>query len=225
MARKSGTPAALAKKHQTKGGRPAVLSQERILDIARQIPARDLSMPTLARQLGVSATALYRHFESRDVLLAALEGRLAEEFEFRPADPAHWREWLVDAAMALYRFLVDNPVILVAPSWVHFASTGSRLLEAAHATLEGAGFDESSAAEAWGVVSGHAYLSARLLHDASAPIDPAALRVLKAALRDSDANEGPSWQAVVKRRGSIPPTELLAQSLRWLTSVLPEPRK
>jgi len=38
----------------------------------RKIPAADLSIRELARQVGVSANAPYRHFADRDALLAAL---------------------------------------------------------------------------------------------------------------------------------------------------------
>lgn len=225
MARNAGSAAAppRRKAQQPRGGRPAQLSRERILDVARQIPARELSMPVVARHLGVSATALYRHFESRDSLFVALGAQLAQKFDLRPPDPAGWREWLIDTGVALFRFLDDNPAILVAPSWAHIAGMGQRMLESAHATLEGAGFDAETSAEIWGVVSGQAYLGARLLNDARAPIDPAALRVVKEAWqRDTEAGI-PGWLAVAEARANTDPHQLLARSLRWLVHNLPAP--
>lgn len=200
----------------SRGGRPALLSRERILDVARHIPARELTMPVVARRLDVSAAALYRHFESRDALLAALGLELAEGFELRAADPAAWREWLLHASEALFRFLIDNPVILAAPDWVYVDGMGKRLLETAYATLEGAGFDTVTAVETWGVVAGHAYLGARLLHDVPAPDDATARRLAA----DHNAHR---WLALADARGTTDQRELLVHSLRWLVSILPAP--
>jgi AcrR family transcriptional regulator len=198
-----------------RGGRPAVLSRTRILEIARQIPARELTMPIVARRLDVSAAALYRHFESRDALLTALGAELASAFEVRAADAANWRGWLLDTSTALFRFLVDNPVILAASDWAHVDHMGRRLLDAVFATLEGAGFDTVSAIEVWGMVSGHAYLGARLLHDA-----PPARMPATSDARDAHAQR---WQALADARGTSDPHELLEHSLRWIVANLPEP--
>ncbi|WP_206675451.1 TetR family transcriptional regulator [Solimonas terrae] len=208
-----------------RGGRPAVLSRERILDVARQIPARELTMPIVARRLDVSAAALYRHFDSRDALLAALGARLAETFEVRAADPAHWREWLLETNIALFRFLVDNPVILAVPDWSYVESMGNRLLDAAYSTLENAGFDTVAAIETWGVVSGHAYLGARLLHDAPAQKDAVAPRAAIAAQREDATGERARLLAFTRARGTSDSHELLVHSLRWLVSILPEPAR
>lgn len=199
-----------------RGGRPALLSRELILDVARHIPARELTMPVVARRLNVSAPALYRHFESRSALLAALGAQLAESFELHPADPARWREWLLDTSEALFRFLIDNPVILAAPDWAYISGMTERLLEAAYATLEGAGFEAVDAMEIWGVVSGHAYLGARLLHDA-----PAANAATAAG---TDPGETiPRWLAITQLRATVDPQQQMIHSLRWLVSMLPEP--
>lgn len=199
-----------------RGGRPALLSRELILDAARQIPARELTMPVVARRLNVSAAALYRHFESRDALLAALGAQLADAFELRPADPARWRDWLLDTNVALFRFLIDNPVILAAPDWAYVSGMAQRLLEAAYATLEGAGFEPVDTMEIWGVVSGHAYLGARLIYEA-----PAADESI--ASGDDPADTIPRWLAITRLRAAVDPQQQLIDSLRWLVSMLPEP--
>lgn len=173
-------------------------------------------MPIVAKRLDVSAAALYRHFESRDALLAALGAQLAGSFELHPADPADWRNWLLETCESLFRFLVDNPVILAVPDWAYVESMGGRLLEAAYATLEGAGFDTVTAIETWGVVSGHAYLGARLLHDVPAQNNPA---ILRGATDDNTQR----WLAFAKARGTTDQHQLLVHSLRWLVSILPEP--
>ncbi|GAA5500776.1 hypothetical protein Dxin01_00501 [Deinococcus xinjiangensis] len=60
---------------------PAKLSAEPILDAAQQLLETEgldaLSMRSLAQRLGVRPSSLYRHFESREVLLRALGDRAA----------------------------------------------------------------------------------------------------------------------------------------------------
>lgn len=204
-----------------RGGRPPLISRERILEVARQIPARELTMPAVALRLGVSAPALYRHFESRDALLGALGSLLSEEFAIRPADPHRWREWLLDTAVDFYVFLAANPVILTVSGWSHVDRMGQPLLDAAYATLEGAGFDIVEATEIWGLVAGNAYLRARLLHDA--PADPEALRRAQTRIDSRHDGNARRWQDFVDARGTTDPRELLVHSVRWLVSTLPEP--
>ncbi|HKY91551.1 MAG TPA: helix-turn-helix domain-containing protein [Nevskiaceae bacterium] len=197
-------------------GRPPQISRERILDVARQIPARELTMHAVARRLGVSTPALYRHFESRDELLVALGARLSVKFALRPPDPKNWRAWLLDTGVDFYRFLVDNPVILSTSGWSHAAGMGEALLQAVHETLEGAGFGIVDATEIWALVGGQVYLRARLLHEAPAYGDPA---ILRSAAERLDLRS----RAYVAARGTADPNELLVHSLRWLVSTLPDP--
>lgn len=206
-----------------RGGRPALISRERILDAARQIPARELTMPAVALRLGVSAPALYRHFDSRDALLAALGAELSAEFKLIPANPQRWREWLMDTTLALYDFLADNPVILAVSGWAHVAGMAQPMLEAAFDTLEGAGFSTVEATEIWGQVSGQAYLRARLLHDAPAYGDPEVLQAASRSAGSLGGNNAARWQAYIDARGTTDPRELFVHSLRWLLSALPEP--
>lgn len=225
MSRNAATPVTgqQVARPRGRGGRPAILSRERILDVARQIPARELTMPMVARRLDVSAAALYRHFDSRDALLAALGAELAASFQWPAANAAAWREWLLDTTTALFRFFLDNPVILAVPDWTLVAGMAPRLLDAAHDTLEGAGFDSVNAVQIWGVVSGHAYLGARLLHDAPAQNDAAAVRAARDAIRSGAGGTSPRWLAAVESAASSDPREQLVQSLRWLVAILPEP--
>jgi AcrR family transcriptional regulator len=67
-----------------------------------------LSMPTVARRLGVGHSTLYRYVHDReDLLLAALDLAL-REFEWPPADLG-WRELLTSFSDAIWRFLQRYP--------------------------------------------------------------------------------------------------------------------
>lgn len=66
---------------------PKKISNEAILEHALQIVRADglaaLSMRELAASLGVQASSLYRHYQGREDLEAALAGRAAAELEAR----------------------------------------------------------------------------------------------------------------------------------------------
>lgn len=66
---------------------PAKLAPEQILDRAEELVAQNgaelLSMRTLAQSLGVRASSLYRHFDSRETLLRAIGDRAALTLQAR----------------------------------------------------------------------------------------------------------------------------------------------
>lgn len=205
-------------------GRPAVLTRERILDEARQVPARELTMPVVARRLGVNPAALYYHFDSRDALLAALGERLAVDFQLREPDPGRWREWLLDAATELHRFLLANPVILAVEDWSRVARIGLPLVENVLETLERAGFGTEEAWSAWSVVSNYAYSNARTLHDA--PRFRAAAATVSAEEQLSQAGRPlPRTLAAITLMSGRDAAQTFHGTLRWLIGILPEPGK
>jgi AcrR family transcriptional regulator len=67
-----------------------------------------LSMPTVARRLGVGHSTLYRYVHDRDDLLLAAFDLALREFEWPPADLG-WRELLTSFADAVWRFLQRYP--------------------------------------------------------------------------------------------------------------------
>ncbi len=81
-------------------------NREELLEVARQVIRErgvDTSLRDIARQAGVGIATLYRHFPSREELIAALVGdgirrlnaRAAELSENKPAGEA-LEEWLAD---------------------------------------------------------------------------------------------------------------------------------
>lgn len=79
----------------------------------------NLSMPTVARRLGVSHSTLYRYVHDRDDLLLAALDLALREFDWPAADPG-WRAAMISFADALWRFLERHPgmaeAVLMAPS-------------------------------------------------------------------------------------------------------------
>lgn len=136
-----------------RAGRPARLSREMVVAAAEEVVRREgvdaLTMRRVARELGSSTMALYRHVRDRDELLVLLLDRAAAELP-RPRLPREPHRRL----LALFKFLYDGldrspwvvPVLvkgdLMAPSVLW-------LMEEIIATFVAAGMTPEQAAEAY----------------------------------------------------------------------------
>jgi AcrR family transcriptional regulator len=136
--------------------------------------ADELSLREVARAVGVSATAVYRHFPDKNALLDALAaeglGRLAEA-QHQAADQAGGGEkGFVATGIAYVRFALDNPAlfrltfgataarnILEAPAHVPDAMAFLRENARAAAALYG-GDPHVIAVRAWSIAHGLATL-------------------------------------------------------------------
>ncbi|MFC7385617.1 TetR/AcrR family transcriptional regulator C-terminal domain-containing protein [Sphaerisporangium rhizosphaerae] len=96
-----------------RGGRPAVLSRERIVAAAVEILDAEgleaLTMRRLGTRLDVAAMSLYRHLPNRDALLTALVGHLFAEAVAEPVPAVPWTEALRLFALAYRRTLLAHP--------------------------------------------------------------------------------------------------------------------
>ncbi|MGI8715425.1 MAG: TetR/AcrR family transcriptional regulator [Solirubrobacteraceae bacterium] len=116
---------------QRRRGRPARLSREAIISAARLIVERDgidaLTMRLVARELGSSPMAIYRHVRDKDELLVLLLDRLAGEVP-RPRFARDPRRRVQQACRAMHDGLAEHGWVvdvlaqgdLIAPSilWV-----------------------------------------------------------------------------------------------------------
>lgn len=81
-------------------------------DIVRSDGFHDLTIRSLAAQLGVSPMSLYSHVRDKDDILDAVVDRLLAR-TWRPSAPEDdWEEWITQAADKLRRFLVRQPAAL-----------------------------------------------------------------------------------------------------------------
>ncbi|WP_341197429.1 TetR/AcrR family transcriptional regulator [Hyphomonas chukchiensis] len=84
------------------------------LKLLEQGSAETLSLREIAREIGVSATSIYRHFPDKDALLAALaaEGmaKLARE-QKAAAKGKDGKEAFAEMGRAYVRFAVSNPAL------------------------------------------------------------------------------------------------------------------
>jgi AcrR family transcriptional regulator len=110
-----------------RGGRPARLSRDAVVAAARTIIERDgieaLTMRRVARELGSSPMAIYRHVRDKDQLLVLVLDRLAAEVP-RPRLPREPRARLQEACRTMRDSLAEHPWVvevlaqgdLIAPS-------------------------------------------------------------------------------------------------------------
>lgn len=86
------------------------LSKDQIVETALALLQSEglaaLNMRALARRLGVRASALYRHFESKEVLLGAMSQKLFENAKADIADGLAPAEWLRMFGVELRRNLL-----------------------------------------------------------------------------------------------------------------------
>jgi AcrR family transcriptional regulator len=75
--------------------------------------AESLSLREIAREIGVSATAIYRHFPDKDSLLSALaaEGLAQLAREQKAAGKAGGKEGFTEMGRAYVRFAIRNPAL------------------------------------------------------------------------------------------------------------------
>lgn len=96
-----------------RGGRPAILTPQRIITAAIDILDAEgldaLTMRRVGTHLGVSAMSLYRHVPNRDALLAALVDRLSGSLTIDLAPGCPWPEALTRFAIAFRRMLLGHP--------------------------------------------------------------------------------------------------------------------
>jgi AcrR family transcriptional regulator len=134
--------------------------------------ADELSLREIARQVGVSATALYRHFPDKAALLAALadEGlaRLAADQRAAADAAGGGPEGFSATGRAYVRFALANPALFRlifakgakpgAPDWTEHNDAAMRLLMENAAKLVPPGLGEAAARlfalRAWALVHG-----------------------------------------------------------------------
>ena len=101
-------------------GRPAQITQAEIVRIALELGYPELSMHKVAKHLGVSTTALYRHVANKEELITCCAEHLFSSLEFNVLD--YWEE-------SIYQFARDlRSLLLSIEGSVHFIRHNTQLL-------------------------------------------------------------------------------------------------
>jgi AcrR family transcriptional regulator len=136
------------------------LSRVDIVDAAAAIVEaggyEEMSIRSLAADLGVAPMPPYRHIRDKDDLLDEVVSRLLARVWRPAASEDDWQDWIVEAAASLRQFLVTQPAALhvylrhpvVSPAAVE-------RMDAMMGVLRRAGLDEATARAAYGAL--HTY--------------------------------------------------------------------
>jgi AcrR family transcriptional regulator len=181
MAKKRSNPA--PRKPRTDAQR----NRERILEVAREAFTRfgaEASLDEIARQAGVGAGTLYRHFPTRDVLIEAVyrsevEKLAAAERKYSETKPP------MDALRAWMLLFVDHIAAkqIIAPALNSVVGGPSKLYEGSRGMIQGA----IDALVKRAIKSG----------DIRRDLDP--FDLLRALIGVSHVASGPDWQLSARR--------------------------
>jgi AcrR family transcriptional regulator len=162
-------------------------NRERILEVAREAFTRfgaDASLDDIARQAGVGAGTLYRHFPTRDALIEAV---YRSEVEKMAAAERKFTETLppIDALRAWMLLFVDHIAAkhIIAPALNSVAGGASKLYAGSRSMIQGT---MTSLVQ-------RAIRSGDLRKD----IDP--FDLLRALIGASYVTSGPDWQQSARR--------------------------
>lgn len=142
------------------------ISVEQILcgafEVADEVSVDNLSMPLLARKLGVGVTSIYWYFRRKDELLDAMTAQVVEQVGITapPVDPEKWRESLAHQAKTVRKSFRESPILcdLVLFRNTYEGMIGEAAMQAteqAVSALAAAGFDPSTANTVYQSVATH----------------------------------------------------------------------
>lgn len=213
------------------GGRPPLITLDDVIAIGRDLGMRRLSINAVAARLGVSATALYRHVESRWELERLVGESLLAELELRDDASADTERHLLSFALQLQDFTAEHPG-LASYLQVLFprGDAGRRLLATEVEALTRRGYAPDAAMVVTsGVATLAISLAARDENDANATGGDQAGGF--ADERDAVANGlsedprlGAAWAGLPEASSSEFARLLLAASIRGLTALIPPGR-
>jgi TetR/AcrR family tetracycline transcriptional repressor len=136
---------------------------EAALDAVAGLGVDGLTVPAVARRLGVRPTAVYWHFRRKEDLLEALDGYALERFDslFPPLPDGSWRDHVRAYWTEYRRILRKNPVLceLIVVRWVKSLRSAQavnvhfRRVDGQLAVLMAAGFPPEQAARAYHTLS------------------------------------------------------------------------
>jgi AcrR family transcriptional regulator len=180
----------MTKKRSTPARKPrtdALRNRERILEVAKGAFTRqgaDASLDEVAKQAGVGAGTLYRHFPTRDALI---EGVYRNEVEKLAAAAGRFAETMspIEALRTWMLLLVDHIAAkhIIAPALNSIVGGPSRLYEGSRSLMQGA-VDE---------------LVKRAKRSGDLRRDLDAFDLLRALIGVSHVGSGADWQQSARR--------------------------
>jgi AcrR family transcriptional regulator len=163
-------------------------------ELAEEMSVDNLSMPLLAKHLGVGVTSIYWYFRKKDDLLNAMADRALRQLAFEApyVDAANWRESLHNHAHNMRKTFLASPIlcdlVLIRGALSNKAlRLGLEQIEAAVAGLVGAGMSPADAFDTYSAVSVHVRGSVVLarLYEKTRSLESVEFRLDDASLIDA----------------------------------------
>ncbi len=161
--------------------RAAKLSKTEIIQtaliLAQDVGVDAVSFRRLAAQLQVSPMALYRYYDDKQALLAAMLDKFIEDANVLPGTThtTHWQHWISHVTRHMYQALMSQPTWLPLLGQLPLQSSGLAVLDACLEKLIAAGFNREQAVRAFfsmiQVLFGAAISQQQLQHDSTTNID------------------------------------------------------
>jgi AcrR family transcriptional regulator len=131
-------------------------------EVAAEVSMDNLSMPLLAKHLGVGVTSIYWYFRKKDDLLNAMTDRALQTYDFtvESIDADNWRESLHNHAKKMRQTFLDNPVlcdlILIRGTYgMQAAHNALKKIEQPVAALAQAGLSPEDAFDTYAAIAVH----------------------------------------------------------------------
>lgn len=131
----------------------STLSRQAYLDATLKLVAKDgvekLSLRKLAASLGVTAMAVYKHFDDKEELLSAALDEFIARADVIPDDALNWDDWLSELGRGMYNTLCDEPSWIPQLGSIKLGQKASAVTEVCVARLSAAGFSPNTATKAY----------------------------------------------------------------------------
>lgn len=130
------------------------LSRDRVVEAALALLDADgfdaVTMPAVAKHLGVGTMSLYRHVADKDDLVDAVAGRVLGGVAVPDGDPADWEGRVVGYLRGLREATIAHPALarILAQRGLTIGPVFDQL-EAVHGVLRAAGFSDLDAVRAF----------------------------------------------------------------------------
>ncbi|MFF2555473.1 TetR/AcrR family transcriptional regulator [Nocardia sp. NPDC058058] len=185
-------------------GRPRSLSESDIIAAALAEDLNTLSMPSVARRLGVAHSALYRYFPDRDSLVRAAMAQAIADIDW-PHGTEPWREMLTALADRMWQVFERHPGFATAVLSIPGTPPGGvHLLERLARGLVAQGFTVRDAVLALDFLSDLTLTTFTMMSNLDTPFDGRTVRdayrttltegeLLTQALDDDSVWRGRGW--------------------------------
>ena len=185
------------------------LNRQRFVDAALSVIAEEgverLSMRKVAAQLGVSAMAMYKHFNNKDALLAAAFDTFIERAEVLPDESLAWDGWLEQLARNMYRALSGEMRWVPLLGTMPLGSNALKVTDRVIGKMQDAGFSADQAVRCYmamiQLVVGAVCLRATLYVEAAESAEESLSPVTHSYLQDPSSQRlyvAPVLEAVVR---------------------------